>query len=194
MRNPRSQPSFCRSQRWCGRLPWRRHPVSCISFRNRIQRSHPAKSKPSKECGQIMICRECPRFISSRSIVFPGLSVLPERAYWRGNVQSREPTYAVRHESFSNLENVLLDNRKTVSNLLGIFWDASRYLLPELSSKVYGMIQAPAQAGAQMLSHRCWTQQFVGSRRVCNPHAIPQDQACFRRAVHQLTFWLDMSE
>ena len=81
------------------------------------------------------------------------------------------------------------DRIKFVGDFLGCI-----PLLPELSSKVYGMIQAPAQAGAQMLFHRCWMQQFVGSRRVCNPHAIPQDQACFRRAVHQLTFWLDMSD
>jgi hypothetical protein len=36
------------------------------------------------------------------------VSVLPERAYWRRNVQRREPAHALSHESLSNLENVLL--------------------------------------------------------------------------------------
>lgn len=40
-------------------------------------------------------------------------SYLPQRAYRRGHVQSREPADAVRGEPLADLEDVLLHNRKT---------------------------------------------------------------------------------
>jgi hypothetical protein len=49
-------------------------------------------------------------------------SILPQRAYRRGHVQSREPADAVRGEPLADLEDVLLHNRKTTFSVACHFY------------------------------------------------------------------------